>query len=64
MYGDKRYSYVMMDTDSFLKYQKMCVRDGIPCNYSMVNATTYGVMISEDKHENNVERVVKAEVIK
>ena len=60
----KNYSYVMMDGEQFKKYQKMCQRNKIPCHYSMVNATTYGVMVAENKHENNVERVVKTEVIK
>ena len=57
----KRYSYIMMETDSFLKYQKMCQRDGIPCNYRQINSNLFGVMVAEDKTEGNIEEVEKIE---
>ena len=53
----KNYSYVMMDKEQFEKYQKMCQKNKMPCHYNQINANIYGVMIGEDKHENNVERV-------
>ena len=60
MMNKKNYSFIMMDTDGFLKYQKMCQKNKIPCHYNQINANTYGVMIGNEKKEGNVELVEEA----
>lgn len=47
----QRYSYVMMDADQFEWYQRHCKRNNLPCNYHLVNSSTYGVMIANEQGE-------------
>lgn len=56
------YSYVMMDAYQFKKYQEHCKRNGLPCNYNLINPNCYGIMIGNEKLKNNIEKVQKAEV--
>lgn len=47
----RKYSYVMMDANQFERYQRHCKRNGEPCNYHLVNSSTYGVMIANEQGE-------------
>lgn len=55
------YSYVMMDTIQFERYQKQCKRDGISCNYNQVGTDCYGVMVANEKMDGNIEKVQEVE---
>lgn len=57
------YSYIMMDKFQFEKYQKMCKKNGWSCNYNRIGTDCYGVMVSNEKRENNVEEVQKINAI-
>lgn len=59
----KKYSFIMMDSEQFVKYKKMCERNNIPCNYNQINSDCYGVMIGEERLENNVELVEEVKEI-
>lgn len=55
-----KYSYIMMDRQQFEHYEKQCKRDGLPCNYNMINSDCYGVMIrSEIDDEDEVVEMKK-----
>lgn len=57
----RKYSYVMMDANQFEWYQRHCKRNNLPCNYNQISPDCYGVMIGEERKENNIEYVERVE---
>lgn len=54
---DYTYSFVMMDSYNFRKYEQRCKREGIKVNYTILGANNYGVMIAREQQTEEVRSV-------
>ena len=43
------YSYIMMDSIQFSRYEKYCQKRGLACNYNRIGTDCYGVMMRNEK---------------